>query len=120
MEEQFKIPPHPAGVVTLLQERGHTIAIRRNKHGSFRYRIDAGRELTAIEMDRFYMRRYERYDTKTVRRGDSAPRHVAKSGGGVPGSRRKDKQKVDRWRQSRAGVSLDPAATDDPSQANAG
>jgi hypothetical protein len=56
--ESFYIPPHPAGTVKLLRERGHAVTIRKNKHGSLRYRIDNARELQAIEMDRFYARHY--------------------------------------------------------------
>jgi len=56
----FSIPPHPRALVEMLQARGHAVTVRQNKHGSIRYRIDGGRELQAIEMDRFYMRRYER------------------------------------------------------------
>lgn len=60
MDQPYRIPPYPAAIVTLLRERGHSVAIRRNKHGSYRYRIDGGRELLAIEMDRFYCRAYEK------------------------------------------------------------
>jgi hypothetical protein len=55
----FFIPPHPAGVMELLRRRGHVVTARRNKHGSVRYRIDGGRELQAIEMDRYYLRTYD-------------------------------------------------------------
>lgn len=57
--EPFFIPPHPAGTIALLRERGHTVTVRRNKNYSLRYRIDGGREMLAIEMSRFFARRYE-------------------------------------------------------------
>ncbi len=60
MSAPFFIPPYPAGIVRLLRERGHTVTIRQQKTGSLRYRIDTGRELQAIEMDRFYARNYEK------------------------------------------------------------
>lgn len=60
MSATFFIPPYPAAIVDLLRQRGHMVAIRQNRHGSLRYRIDGGRELQAIEMDRFYARHYER------------------------------------------------------------
>lgn len=59
MSAAFFVPPYPAGIVALLRERGHEVAIRQQKTGSLRYRIDGGRELQAIEMDRFYARLYE-------------------------------------------------------------
>lgn len=59
MSADFFIPPHPAGVMQLLRERGHTVTARQQKTGSLRYRIDGGRELQAIEMDRFYTREYD-------------------------------------------------------------
>jgi len=55
----FFIPPYPAGVMELLRRRGHTVTARQQKTGSVRYRIDGGRELQAIEMDRFYLRTYD-------------------------------------------------------------
>jgi hypothetical protein len=54
------VPPYPAAIVELLRQHGHAVTIRRNRHGSLRYRIDGGRELQAIEMDRFYRRQYEK------------------------------------------------------------
>lgn len=59
MSAPFFIPPYPAALVQLLRDRGHTIAIRQQRTGSLRYRIDGGRELQAIEMDRFFIREYE-------------------------------------------------------------
>lgn len=56
---QFFIPPYPASIVRLLRQRGHTVTWRKNKHGSLRYRIDGGKEMQAIQMDRFYTRKYE-------------------------------------------------------------
>lgn len=53
------IPPAAAGIIELLSQRGHTVVVRRNRNGSNRYRIDSGRELLAIEMDRFYFRTYD-------------------------------------------------------------
>lgn len=52
------IPPYVRGLVEILMTRGHVVSVRRNRHGSNRYRIDGGRELQAVEMDRFYLRRY--------------------------------------------------------------
>lgn len=59
MNAPFRIPPVPAGFVRLLQLRGHTVVIRQQRTGSLRYRIDGGRELTALQMDRFFSKRYE-------------------------------------------------------------
>lgn len=59
MSAPFFIPPYPAAVIELLGRHGHTVTIRQQKSGSLRYRIDGGRELQAIEMDRFYVRHYE-------------------------------------------------------------
>lgn len=59
-QTDLRVPPHPAGTVKLLRERGHVVTIRQQRTGSLRYRIDGGRELQAIEMDRFYRRTYER------------------------------------------------------------
>lgn len=59
MSATFFIPPYPAAVVQLLRDRGHMVTIRQQKTGSLRYRIDGGRELRAIDMDRFYSRTYE-------------------------------------------------------------
>jgi hypothetical protein len=56
----FRIPPGPAGIIQLLTERGHNVTIRQQSGGSLRYRIDGGRELQAIEMDRFFSRTYEK------------------------------------------------------------
>lgn len=84
--DQSRIPPQAAGTVSLLRERGHTVAIRCNKHGSFRYRIDDGRELQFIEMSRFFERRYEPNDTKAIRGGNRPPRPLATSGGKISGS----------------------------------
>lgn len=58
-ESELRIPPYPAGIVKLLRDRGHAVAIRQQKTGSLRYQIDDGRELQAIEMDRYFARRYE-------------------------------------------------------------
>jgi len=55
----FAIPPYPRAIVELLRGRGHEVTIRQQRTGSLRYRIDGGRELTALEMDRFYARHYE-------------------------------------------------------------
>lgn len=57
--ERLCIPPSPRGYIELLQARGHSVKVRSNRYGSLRYRIDGGRELQAIEMSRFYERRYE-------------------------------------------------------------
>lgn len=56
---EIRIPPYPRGIVELLRQRGHMVAVRQQRTGSLRYAIDGGRELQAIEMDRFYARRYE-------------------------------------------------------------
>jgi hypothetical protein len=56
---ELRVPPYPAGIVLMLRNRGHKVTIRENRHGSLRYRIDGGRELQAIEMDRWYSRRYD-------------------------------------------------------------
>ncbi len=60
MSAPFFIPPYPAAIVQLLSERGHNVTARQQRTGSVRYRIDGGRELQAIEMDRFYSRTYEK------------------------------------------------------------
>jgi len=52
---ELRIPPYPAGIVQLLRERGHEVLVRKNRNNSLRYRIDGGRELMAIEMDRFFL-----------------------------------------------------------------
>jgi hypothetical protein len=59
-EPCFSVPPYPRGIVELLRAKGHTVALRQNRHGSIRYRVDGGRELQAIEMDRLFARLYER------------------------------------------------------------
>ena len=56
---EIRIPPYPRGIVELLRQRGHIVTIREQRTGSLRYAVDGGRELQAIEMDRFYTRRYE-------------------------------------------------------------
>jgi len=60
MSSALRIPPYPAAIIHLLTERGHNVAVRQQSTGSLRYRIDGGRELQAIEMDRFYARTYEK------------------------------------------------------------
>lgn len=60
MSAAFFIPPHPAGTIELLRTKGHEVTVRQDRYGSLRYRIDGGRELYAIEMSRFYSRRYEK------------------------------------------------------------
>lgn len=57
-KEPLCIPPHPAGTIAMLCERGHKVTVRQTKGGSLRYRIDGARELLAIEMSNFYARRY--------------------------------------------------------------
>lgn len=53
------VPPYPAGIVELLRARGHTVALRVDRNGSFRYRVDRRPEWKAIQMSRFYERTYE-------------------------------------------------------------
>jgi hypothetical protein len=60
MSAAFRIPPYPAAIIQLLTKRGHRVTVRQQSTGSLRYRIDGGRELQAIEIDRFYARTYER------------------------------------------------------------
>lgn len=52
------VPPYPRTIITLLRQRDHVVAVRRNRNGSLRYRIDGGREVDAATMDRFYTRKY--------------------------------------------------------------
>jgi len=59
MSDAIRIPPYPAATVQLLTDRGHKVSVRQQASGSLRYRIDGGRELQAIEMDRFCARTYE-------------------------------------------------------------
>jgi hypothetical protein len=62
MSTTFPIPPYPAAIVALLRERGHEVTVRQQRTGSLCYRIDGGRELQAIEMDRYYSRTYGKRD----------------------------------------------------------
>lgn len=55
----FSIPPYPKAIVEMLRNRGHEVAVRQQKSGSLRYRVDANREWTALQMSRFYERQYE-------------------------------------------------------------
>ena len=59
-DPEIRIPPYPAATVKLLRDRGHDVSVRQQRSGSLRYRIDGGRELMAIEMGRFYDRKYDR------------------------------------------------------------
>lgn len=115
--DQPRIPPQAAGTVSLLRERGHIVTIRCNKHGSFRYRIDDGRELQFIEMSRFFARKYEPNDTKAVRGRDRASRPVAKGGRKVSRSGRKNEPQVDSGRRPDTGVRGAAVAADDQAQA---
>lgn len=53
------IPPVVAATIQLLAAHGHSVTVRQNRNGSNRYRLDGGRELQAIELMRFYERKYE-------------------------------------------------------------
>lgn len=52
------IPPHPAGIITLFEARGHRVVVRVNRHGSNRYTLDNERERTALELSNRYDRLY--------------------------------------------------------------
>ncbi len=60
-EENAKafVPPSAAGTIALFEQRGHIVTVRRNKHGSTRYRLDSERERTALELANRYSRLYE-------------------------------------------------------------
>ncbi len=58
-QETLRVPPHPAGTIQVLRAKGHDVTVRRDRNGSLRYRIDAGRELNALQMSALYARRYE-------------------------------------------------------------
>ena len=59
MEQRIVIPPSAAGTIALFEVRGHVVTVRRNKHGSNRYRLDGERERTALELANRYARLYE-------------------------------------------------------------
>lgn len=54
------VPPLARATAELLRQRGHYVAAWPQRTGSLRYTIDAGRKLTALQMTRFYTRRYEK------------------------------------------------------------
>jgi hypothetical protein len=49
-EAERRMPPHAAGTVKMLRERGHTVVVRRNRFGSLRYTLNGERERTALEL----------------------------------------------------------------------
>lgn len=46
------VPPHPRAVVEIIRSRGHTVSIRRNRNGSWRYSVNGSREMNAHQMTR--------------------------------------------------------------------
>lgn len=46
------LPPIPAAraTVEILRQKGHTVAVRRNRNGSWRYAVDGAPETDALTM----------------------------------------------------------------------
>ena len=49
-EAEHRMPPHAAGTVKMLRERGHTVTVRCDRNGSLRYTLDSERERTALQL----------------------------------------------------------------------
>lgn len=49
-EAERHMPPGPRGVVEELRRRGHTVAVRMNRYGSLRYKVDGRAESNAMAM----------------------------------------------------------------------
>jgi hypothetical protein len=47
---ESRMPPHPAGTVKMLRERGHTVTVRCDRNGGLKYTLDNERERTALEL----------------------------------------------------------------------
>jgi hypothetical protein len=45
-----RMPPAPRAAVEIIRARGHVVAVREDRNGSLRYRVDGGREMTAHQM----------------------------------------------------------------------
>lgn len=54
--EVLRVPPAVQGTIRLLEERGYVVRIRRQRTGSLRYSMGAGRERTAAQLIRFFDR----------------------------------------------------------------
>lgn len=52
------IPPSAQGTIAAFEARGHTVKVRRNKHGSSRYTLDCERERTALALSNRYAKLY--------------------------------------------------------------
>ena len=45
-----RMPPHPAGTVKMLRERGFVVTVRETRGGSLRYTIKNERERNAFQL----------------------------------------------------------------------
>lgn len=51
---ETRIPPYPRGTVQILRAKGHTVTVRMNRNGSFRYCVDGSREMNALQVSTRY------------------------------------------------------------------
>lgn len=58
-DAERRTPPATRITVALFRDRGHSVSIRLNRHGSLRYRLDGGRETDALSLSRRYAKIYE-------------------------------------------------------------
>jgi hypothetical protein len=50
LQGAIRVPPAVQGTLKLLDERGHTVHVRRTRGGSLRYTLDNERERTALAL----------------------------------------------------------------------